>query len=61
MNQKLLDNDPDYHKITSSELISFKTYLPKIQNSFSIIKKHFIGKIKTLNCQVKCNTNGLFL
>ncbi|UQB01698.1 PBECR4 domain-containing protein [Pediococcus pentosaceus] len=47
MNQKLLDNDPDYHKITSSELISFKTYLPKIQNSFSIIKKHFIGKIKT--------------
>lgn len=47
MNHESLDNNLDYHKITASELISFKTYLPKIKNSFSLIKKHFIGKTKT--------------
>ncbi|QOP54209.1 hypothetical protein HCC75_12520 (plasmid) [Levilactobacillus brevis] len=33
--------------MTPSEINSFKSYLPSIQEAFLLTQKHFIGKIKT--------------
>ncbi|WEV37113.1 PBECR4 domain-containing protein [Lactobacillus sp. ESL0677] len=46
MNQKRLDDDYKYHRITPSELKSFKKYLPKIRQAYLQIKSQFIGKTK---------------
>lgn len=47
MHYQLLNKDHAYHKITISEINSFKKYVPNIQKAFSLTKKHFIGKVKT--------------
>lgn len=47
MYYQLLNNDHAYHKITISEINSFKKYIPNIQKAFSLTEKHFIGKVKT--------------
>lgn len=46
--------------------IKFRNFFPRVMRKFFkqrfiFNKRYFKGIIKDLNCQVKCNTNGLFL
>lgn len=47
MNRQSLDNNPNYHHITSSEIKAFNKYLPNVRKALDLTKKHFIGKMKT--------------
>lgn len=40
-------NDENYHKINTSEIKTFNTYIPIIRESLKTIKTNFIGKKKT--------------